>query len=474
MLTNMTFWDGSRLHGWGAQGAILTHQAAETIPAPGDDGGDGATAVATDLPAALRSPPGESEGWQVGIDTLVCPLEQLLLRPFTLPLSHPRLLDHEVLGQELAEQAGIVPAEWWLTWHADVIDGGVAGLVFAMPLVLQSGLALHETWSACDTVAVDAWLRLMALVPNPSVANYAMVDADSEGIMMGVRQGGVWRGMRRLNRGERSLGELADEVMRSAQAMGFDATEMPVYGRLDAAWRTALDAGEHSALDAGGHSALDAGGHSARDAGGHSARDAQEPLDWRGNIVAELPDRASATSAAARAAEPAKALNLRHGSWAVSGGWQRNLRPWRKTMVLAGLALVLALGVNLFRVHQLRAQQLWIQTAIEAAFHRGLPDEKVMLDPLAQLRQAGGDDGSSDAWALLHQLQGVGSVIHTMPQLHIAEIQYGASGMALSGEVPNLALVNQIRDRLSANLTTTVKVTDTELANNRVRFHLKW
>jgi len=428
----VVFWDGRRLHAWDALGEEIAGQSDVPVQEDGDHGEESGQ---TDVPSwgafAEQPPP----------DMLIWSVERLLSRPFSLPLAHPRLLDMDILGQELAGQAGIEPDDWWLSWQAEAVENGVAGLVFGMPTTVQAGLAADATWQACRVVCVDAWLRLTTLVPEDHAEGFAVFDADAEGLFAGVYHGGVWRGMRRMNLASGcTCAAIAKDAIRSVLAMGFTPDAMPVYGRLDATW--------HSEL--------------------------VSDMDWRGEVVESLPDRATATHLAASHADVNSVPNFRHGAWAVSGDWQKRLQPWRRTAVLAALLLLMMLGGNFYRVHRLHAEQADIQVGIEAAFHRGLPDEKVMLDPLAQLRKAAGGGAASDTWFFLRQLQAVGQLKQKIKGLRIASMQYTGKDMQLSGTVLDLASVNRIRDTLSSILGHQVDVEDTELADKQVRFRIKW
>ncbi len=427
----IAFWDGHCLHAWNTQGEVIADQS-HAPPLPEDDTHDTESAK-MDVPPWIsdQSPP----------DMLIWPVERLLSRSFSLPLAHPRLLDMDILGQELAGQAGIEPDDWRLSWRAGAVDGGVAGLVFGLPVAVQENLAADAAWQACRFIGVDAWLRLVALIPEDHAENFAVFDADAEGLFAGVCLGGVWRGMRRNNlTPARTCAAVAEDAMRSVLAMGFAPDAMPVYGRLDAAWQAALIA----------------------------------DADWRGEGVESLPDRATATYLAASHADTNSGLNFRYGAWAVSGGWQKRLQPWRRTMVLAAILLLAILGGNLYRIHQLSTEQADMQAGIENAFHRGLPDEKVMLDPLAQLRKAAGGGTASNAWFFLRQLQAVGQLKQKIKGLHIITMQYTGKDMQLSGTVPDLAAVDRIRDTLSSILGRQVDVEDTDLADKQVKFRIKW
>ncbi len=418
----IAYWDGKLCLMWDADGEVVSW------PLP--QGKDQEDAVDTVMPAG-QAP-----------DMLFCAAEHLLMRPFSLPLSHPRLLDEDIMGQELAEQVGIEPASWWLAWRASSVEGGVAGLVFGLSTVFRDSLASDATWRHCPFIGVDIWPRLSALVPVDHGGSFAVFDADTEGLFIGVHRDGAWRGMRRLNlEGGRTCAAVADDARRSVTAMGFSAEAMPAYGRLDAAWHGLLGSGIP---------------------------------DWRGEVVETLPDRVTAIRHAAAGTGVDFGPNFRRGAWAVRSSWSSILHPWRRAMVLASVILLLVTGGNVFLLHQLRARQASLQAGVEAAFHRGLPDEKVMLDPLAQLRKAAGKEGDVDTWFLLRQLEAIGTAKQRITGLHIGGIEYTKAGMKIFGTAPDLAAVNRIRDELSTALGRSVRIVDTELAGKQVRFRLKW
>ncbi len=428
---SIAFWNGRRLYAWDAQGEEIANQHDARPKQQDDDRGVQSGQTAAPSWISDQSPP----------DMLIWPVEHLLSRPFSLPLTHPRLLDMDILGQELAGQAGIEPDEWWLSWRAEAVEGGVAGLVFGLPVTVQASLAADAAWQACRFVGVDAWLRLTALSPEEPAVNFAVFDADTEGLFAGVYHGGVWRGMRRINLTSHcTCAAMAKDAMRSVLAMGFTLDAMPVYGRLDATWQAEL----------------------------------VSDVDWRGEGVELLPDRATATRLAARHAGVDSGPNFRHDAWTASGSWQKQLHSWRRTAVLAAMLLLMLLGSNLYRVHQMHTEQADMQAGIEDAFHRGLPDEKVMLDPLGQLRKAVNGETASDTWFFLRQLRAVGQLKQRIKGLHIVSMQYTGKVMRLSGIVPDLASVNRVRDTLSSILGHRIKVKDTELADKQVRFRIQW
>ncbi|MDQ6983602.1 MAG: hypothetical protein Q9M44_02695, partial [Ghiorsea sp.] len=66
------------------------------------------------------------------------PLEETLTRHIQLPLKSTKHLDADMLLQELSDNAGIEPDDWWLTWRMKNTDDGIAGLVFGIKKDLQT------------------------------------------------------------------------------------------------------------------------------------------------------------------------------------------------------------------------------------------------------------------------------------------------------------------------------------------------
>jgi len=412
------WWDGRDLHLWPQAGAGTVIAGIE---------GEGKT---VELP-----PPGNATPQR-----LLLPLESLLLRPFSLPLSHPRFLDREMLAQELVEQAGIEPEAWRLCWHATACEGGVRGLVFALPLELSRRLETEPGWQACREVGVDAWFRLQAMLPPQPPPDFTVLDADADGLFLGVRRGSIWYGMRRLNRtASRSIPELAEDARRSLAAMGLAADNEPAFGRLDAAWLAAF----------------------------------VPALDWHGETVAKLPPRAAATREASRMAARQLFPNFGNGTGPMEE-WRRHLKPWKRTAFLAALLVLAQIGYTLHRLHSLEEAQARLQAGIAAAFHRGLPRERVMLDPLAQLRKAAGETAGGDAWNFLRMLRAVGRLKEKMAGLHVTAVRYDGGKMRLSATAADLAAVKRARDLLATILGVEVRLEDTQLQRGRVRFRLAW
>ncbi|HXH64375.1 MAG TPA: type II secretion system protein GspL [Mariprofundaceae bacterium] len=416
--------------------------------AGGPAAGDGATPylLLADVQVEGGVPVLDGEKHDIPVSVLLWPVEQLLVRHFSLPLANPRLLDADILTQELCEQAGDTASDHWLAWHAGNDGTGVEGLVFGLPQRLREAIAALPAWRDCAVIAPDAWVRLAAWPEaiEPEAACVAVLDEDREGLFVGVRGPAAWRGMRRINRTPwRSDGDMAEDALRTLTAMG---------------WRAEI------------------GGLTGRLSEGLLQRLSERPLRWHGRQEdgARLPDRHQANLDAASLHQRID-LNFRHGAWRKPGDISAALRRWRHTLVFLGVVVIAALAGGIWQMISLERQADVYRGEITAAFHRGLPDEKVMLDPLAQLRMAarGGiaEAGSDD---FMRRLSVLAKVKQSLAGWHIREIDYGDDGMRLFGVAGDFAIVNRVRDALADGGARDVRIEDTEARDKQVSFRIRW
>lgn len=378
------------------------------------------------------------------VDGLFWPVERLLMRPFRLPLRQARLIDADIIGQELAEQTGEDATDWWLTWQASACEGGVAGTWFALPESVCEAIDADVSWKAMPRLVVDATARLGAWLSQAGGSPLAILDMDADGLFLGFWRDGAWQGIRRLNAAQPAWDEMAVEAGRSLAAMGWHAEAHGAVGRLPPAFVATLG---------------------IRDWQGEAC----EPADLPGRHTANL-----ALVGALAGAMPASAVNLRHGRWSVR---RRSVHrgAWRRPLILAAMLMlvwVLGTGVHLYRLSH---QQDRYRQQIAAAFHRGLPHETVMLDALAQLRKAAGGASAAgdDGGEWLHQMQAVAKVYRQHPW-QLRELDFAHGRMHMSGTVQGLNALNQIRQALSTHLGRDVELADTDLQGQKVAFRMNW
>ncbi len=438
-------WDGHSLELWDES---VVRQAVFEPAAAEDLEGDASTAVdhglAVDAWAAF-----DLGGVDAPVSTLLLPCEHLLQRPFTLPVEHPRLIDGAMLGQELDDQAGVEPQDWWLCWQAVRAIEGVRGLVFALPETLKKQLSDAAIIRDCRQVCPDIAVRLQACLPMEATT-CAVLDADNSGLMLGFVEDSVWRGMRRLNvcqtdgNSQCDTGLIAEDALRSLQAMGFEVDSQPLFGNLDAAWSdTFRELAETSAAN------------------------------WHVQTMDELPSRHAANAAAFSRLQGDSPFNFRHGRWVLQSDWNMHITAWKRAAVLGAFLMLLLIGHDAYRVQQLSAQQQSLRQGIEDTFHQVLPGV-AMIDPMLQLQQAAGGGAGDGGWFFLKQLQAISQLHGKEKGLVVQGIQYSGKEVVLSGTVADFAVANRVRDALSAILKRKVDLVDTDLQGKQVRIRLRW
>ncbi len=368
------------------------------------------------------------------------PLECLLVRSFSFPLTDTRLLDAAMLSQELAELTGGDDEAWWLAWHAGKVDEGIAGIVFGLPQSVRRTMESEPEWQQCPELLVDGWERLSEVCDGFETC--AMIDEDAEGIFFAYRAAGVWRGIRRLNRKLTESSRLNDveaaqQIRNSWAAMGAADTDV-VVGRASQTLSDELRA----VYD-----------------------------NWQVDVESELPERNDANLSLGHVAH--HKMNFRHGRWAVQKGWPA-LKQWKRPLSIAATLLLLWFGATMVNIYSLESQADTYRNSIEAAFHDGLPQEKVMLDPLAQLKKASGTTaGQQEGQLFLRYLQAV-SRVRQQVAWELSELNFRDGSIEMSGSARDINLLNRLRDQLQAELGSDVTITDTDLSEAHVAFRMKW
>ena len=397
------------------------------------------------------------------VSRLILPVELLLSRIFSLPLSSPRFIDREILTQELEEHSSEAADAWWLAWQAAQSDNGVSGIMFGLPEDFRRTIEENENWRQLQELVPDIWVRLNRCLHEHRAewtadmqadAPVAVLDADVDGMFLGVWNGkgqsenGFWQGMRRLNVDwsvlstpdlEEQYAELVENINRTLHAMGWQHENGMAMGRV------------HSQL----HMALDFS-------------------LWQGDIseLSDLPTRHEGNLADLSACT----LNFRHGRW-NSKSQLAQLKPWYRSLALAAALAVIWISGIVWQNYQLNSQLETHQQRITDAFHNGLPEEKVLIDALAQLRKAAGSGAVGEKqrtvalW--MQHLAGINRVYQKTPW-KIRELSFHNGKMTLSGEAKDLQLMNRIREALQQETGRNVKLEDTDLQGNQVRFRMVW
>jgi len=364
--------------------------------------------------------------------SIYLPMECLLTRFISLPLQHVSLVDADMMFQELANDCDEDEADWWLSWDLNACDTGVAGMLFGLPEAWRASMQAHATAMQASFVGVDGYERLQVMRTHKQAS--LVLDHDGEGLFFGVYDGQVWRGMRRIN------GEISaiswQEILYASAAMGFDLQLHTVQGRAGQALVDSM---------------------------------LLEGMNWQGAVLECLSSRHEANLALHSPSEGS--LNFRHGAWGTSQGLSF-LKPWKRSGILCGLLFCAWLASTVIDLSRLDNDLFISQQRIEAAFHKGLPNEPVMLDALAQLsKAAGGNDIKNPVF--LFALQAMSQVYKKHPW-RMSSLELRDGKMYMAGDVKDIKALNKIQSELQHILQGNVRISDTNMNGKHVVFRMQW
>ena len=371
---------------------------------------------------------------QMTLQKIYLPMESLLSRAVHFPFQSPAVIDAELLFQELHDATEVASDAWWLAWHIERSHDGVAGMVFGLPEPLRQAMQSENSWGQARNIVVDGYERLQANLTGEQ--DCAVLDQDAEGLFFGFFDGQTWRGMSRMNSESFQSSDLL-QLSHALRAMGFDPNLHAVIGHADSQIWEILTAMQ---------------------------------FNIQGETVADLPSRHQANLALSSHSQTS--LNFRHGRWSAQHAWER-WSLWRRSAALLGLLFLTWLAGTSIQLSHLEHELTASQQRIESAFHQGLPHETVMLDALAQLRQAAGGGNSVQSHQFLTDLTVLGNIYKKQPwQLDSLSLRDGA--MEMAGSVKDIASLNAIQSALQQGINREVTIVDTNMAGQHVAFRIKW
>ncbi|MDQ6977955.1 MAG: GspL/Epsl periplasmic domain-containing protein, partial [Ghiorsea sp.] len=148
---------------------------------------------------------------------------------------------------------------------------------------------------------------------------------------------------------------------------------------------------------------------------------------------------------------------------------------WWRPITLTAITCMLWLSMTGIENYQLRQQLDSMNNEIIQDFHRGLPQQTVIIDAMAQLRQAAnlGGANNSNSQQVTQQLNMISAAFKAHPW-QMQELRINGNEVTISGKVNSLDTLNDISNALQKELGKKVKITDTDLNGNEVSFRMRW
>lgn len=191
--------------------------------------------------------------------------------------------------------------------------------------------------------------------------------------------------------------------------------------------------------------------------------------EWRHHDVRLLEVMAGTLSAKGQ-------INLLQGPYSRSTKLNQVWIKWRPAAILAGLLLTTLFANDIARVMELKARNERLHDDIRAAYSRAFPDEKHIVNPQVQMQRhldalRSGSGASNAAW-IMETLDRSSPVLTAMPGLVLQRLTYKNDAFSLRLDLPNLASVEQLKNKLAALDGVSVEILTASANNGQVTANL--
>jgi len=174
--------------------------------------------------------------------------------------------------------------------------------------------------------------------------------------------------------------------------------------------------------------------------------------------------------------DPSNAINLLQGAFSKSEQIGKYLRPWRIAAVLLVAWFVFALSNAILKSSALEAKSAALRAEAVHIYRATFPDEKKVIKPKGQMQQKlrklkNGDNKSG--LTFMDMLDQTGDVINKTSGLVLRSVRYKNSVMDIDLELPNLQLLDQLKQKLSASKELSVEIQSAASRDNKVQGRLQ-
>ena len=183
-------------------------------------------------------------------------------------------------------------------------------------------------------------------------------------------------------------------------------------------------------------------------------------------------------AAEARPIDLGAAINLLQGPYSRREQLGKLWRPWRVAASLAGVWFVIQVGITIIDNLELSAQKDALRVQVEQIYKEAFPGTTRIVNPKVQMERKlqelrGGDSGAGKQFLAL--LADTGAVLRQSNGVVIRNVRYKNSEMDLELEVPNLQVLDQLKNKLTAENKLTVEIQSAASKDDKVqgRLHIK-
>jgi general secretion pathway protein L len=171
------------------------------------------------------------------------------------------------------------------------------------------------------------------------------------------------------------------------------------------------------------------------------------------------------------------AINLLQGDYSRKQQLEKLLRPWRPALILAGLWLVLQVGMFSVEYNRLSTKSAELKEQIETVYREAFPQSKNIVNPRVQM-QRGLDKlrGGRQNEGLLPLLAQAGAIIKDTPGASLRTLRYSNKGQGNKLDVdvnmPDLQSLDKFKQRLTEEAKLKVEIVSASSREGKVESRL--
>jgi general secretion pathway protein L len=168
------------------------------------------------------------------------------------------------------------------------------------------------------------------------------------------------------------------------------------------------------------------------------------------------------------------AINLLQGDYSRKQQLEKLLRPWRPTIILLGLWLLMQVGMFVVEYSRLSTNNAELKAQIEAVYRDAFPQSRNIVNPkvqmqrgLEKLRSGGGQNDG-----LLPLLAQAGAVFKDTDGVVLRTLRFKANKLDVDIEMPDLQSLDKLKQRLSDEARLSVEIVSASSREGKVESRL--
>jgi len=191
--------------------------------------------------------------------------------------------------------------------------------------------------------------------------------------------------------------------------------------------------------------------------------------------VVPLDSRESLTALMAKQLQEKPPINLLQGDYKKVDKFTLQWKRWLPAAVLAGVALLLSLTLNILDYYQYRRMSQQLEQRIQQVFRQAFPEIKRIIDPKVQMEQQlkalrGGQMGGAAQFAALFVPSA--AVIKSNPETRLESISFRDGQLDLQLTIKELQTLEKLKQAIEEKRLA-VEIRAANASGNQVTSHLR-